>query len=131
MEAFTLSYLALQRFVENSSLDYFGRQMLYQTPTLLAALLGVVLSLIFIRRHKLPAFLALLGSGTVIISSLIVTITQAYFFSAMYSSLSTTSHVYGQFANIVGWIGAIVRGLSITLLVVAIFIGRKGTTPSV
>ena len=131
MEALTLNHFALQRFVENSSLNYIGQQMLYQTPTLLAALLGVVLSLIFIRRYKLPAFLALLGSGTVIISALIVTITQAYFFSAMYSSLSMTSQTYGQVARIIGWIGAIVRGLSITLLVVAIFIGRKGTTTSV
>ena len=111
--------------MESAGLSYFTQQMLYQLPTLLAAILGVVLSVIFLRRYRFPAILALLGSGTVVISAFIVTLAQAYFFSARYSSLAMTSNTYVQFANIVGWIGAVVRGLSIALLVVAIFIGRK------
>jgi hypothetical protein len=128
MTALGFSYFALQQFAEVSTFDYFIKQMLYQTPTLLAAVIGVVLSLIYLKRYRLPAFLALFGSGTVIISGLIVTIAQGYFFSARFSSLAMTSQTYVQLANVIGWIGAIVKGLAIALLVVAIFVGRKGTT---
>jgi hypothetical protein len=130
MTASGFGYLALQQFVEVSNLNFFTQQMLYQTPTLLAALVGVILSLINLKRYRVPAFLALLGSGTVIISSLIVTIAQGYFLSARFSSLAMTSQTYVQLANVIGWIGAFVKGLAIALLIVAIFIGRKGTTPA-
>jgi hypothetical protein len=126
MMASGLSYFALQQFVEVSTFNYFMQQMLYQLPTLLAAVIGVVLSLIYLKRYRLPSVLALLGSATVIISGLIVTIAQGYFFSARFSSLAMTSQTYVQFANVIGWIGAIVKGLAIGLLIVAIFIGRKG-----
>lgn len=128
MENLAFNHLVMQQFVEVSGLNYFTQQILYQTPTMLAALLGVVLSLIFLKRYKLPAMLTLLGAGTVIISSLIVTIAQAYFFSARFSAMAMTSQTYTTMANVVGWIGALVRGLSIALLVVAIFINRKGAT---
>ena len=125
MTASGLSYFALQQFVEVSTFNYFMQQMLYQLPTLLAAVIGVVLSLIYLKRYRLPSVLALLGSATVIISGLIVTIAQGYFFSARFSSLAMTSQNYVQFANVIGWIGAFVKGVAIALLIVAIFIGRK------
>jgi predicted membrane protein len=113
--------------MSNSGLTYFTQQMLYQTPTLLVALIGIVLSFVFMKRAKIPAFVALLGCATVIIGSLMVTIAQAYFFSASFSSLAITSNSYVQMAKIVSWIGAFIRGFSILLLIVAIFIGRKAT----
>jgi hypothetical protein len=128
MSTFSVTYFAFQQFVESSGLNYFTQQMLHQTPTLLAALLGVLLSLIFMRRVRLPAFLALLGSGAVIIGALVVTVSQAYFFSTRFSPSPMFSDSSIMIANVVGWIGAVVRGLSIALLVVAIFVGRKGTT---
>jgi len=128
VETLGLNHFALQQFFENPSINYIAQQLLYQTPVFLAALLGVVLSFIFIRRHKSAAFLTLLASATIIIGSLLVILAQAYLFSMMNMTMTRSS--FGQVMTIVGWVGAFFRGLSIALLVIAVFIGRKGTTPA-
>ena len=127
METLGLNYFALQQFSENPSINYIAQQLLYQTPVVLAALLGVVLSFIFIRRYKFAAFLTLIASATIIIGSLLVILAQAYLFSMMNMAMTRAS--IGQVMTIVGWVGAIFRGLSIALLVSAVFIGRREHTP--
>ena len=109
----------------NSGLTYFTEQMLYQVPTLLAAILGVVLSVINLKRHRLPALLGLAGSAIVIFTVLIVTIAQSYFYSAAFTDAAMTNNTYVKIANGVGWLGSFARGLAVTLLIVAIFIDRK------
>jgi hypothetical protein len=116
--------------MDSSSVEYIVRQLLIQLPGLLVAFLGVVLSLVFIRRHKLPSILALLGSLTIIISTVIFTIVQTYFFTARLSSSTLSTQAYVQLTTIVGWIASIVRAFALALLVIAIFVGRKGTTTS-
>lgn len=128
VETLGLNHFALQQFSDNPSINYIVQQLLYQTPIFLAALLGVVLSFIFIRRYKSASFLALFASATIIIGSLLVILAQAYLFSMMNMTISRSS--FGQVMTIVGWIGAIFRGVSIALLVIAVFIGRKGGTPT-
>jgi hypothetical protein len=109
--------------METSSLTYFTQLIGYQVPTILAGLLGVILSFVFIRRYRLPAALALLGSGTLIFAPLLVVIAQTYFFSVRMGSGGMST--YAQISTVVGWIGGIARGLAIALLVVAVFVGRK------
>jgi len=108
-----------------SAWSYFTQQMLYQAPTILVAIIGIVLSIVFMKRSKVPAFVAIFGCGTVIFGSLVVTITQSYFFSARFSSFAITSTSYVQLANIISWLGAFIRAFAILVLIVAIFIGRK------
>jgi len=109
----------------NSGLTYFTEQMLYQVPVLLAAILGVVLSLINLKRYRLPALLALVGSAIVIITILLVTSAQSYFYSASFTNAAITNNTYVKVANGVGWLGSVARGLAVTLLIVAIFLDRK------
>jgi len=85
------------------------------------------LSIVFIRRQRLPASLALMGSITAIVAALVVAITQLHLFSARYR-FSGVSNSYLQLSLIIGWLGALSRGLAIALLVVAVFIGRKPET---
>jgi hypothetical protein len=110
-----------------SALSYFTQQMLYQAPTILVAIIGIVLSIVFMKRSKVPAFVAIFGCATVIFGSVVVTITQAYFFSARFSSFAMTSTGYVQLANVISWLGAFIRAFAILVLIVAIFIGRKGS----
>jgi purine-cytosine permease-like protein len=108
-----------------SGLTYFAQLIAYQVPTLLAGLLGVILSIVFNGRHRIAAALALLGSVTLIFAPLLVVIAQTYFFSVRFDSGGLSSSSYTQLSTIVGWIGALARGLAIALLVVAVFVGRK------
>jgi len=113
--------------MQASSVTYFAQQIGYQVPTLLGGLLGVILSIVFIGRQRLPASLALLGSITAIVGALVVAIAQSYLFSARNTFTGVPSS-YLQLSMIIGWLGAISRGLAIALLVVAVFVGRKRET---
>ncbi len=111
--------------MEASGLTYFAQLIGYQVPTILAGLLGVILSIVFISRHRLPAALALVGSGTLIFAPLLVTIAQAYFFSVRVGSGGMSNTSFAQISTVVGWVGGLARGLAIALLVAAVFVGRK------
>ena len=112
-------------FAEASGLNYFTQQISYQLPTLLAATVGVILSLIFLRRHRTPAFLTLLGSGIAIISALVVAIAQSYVFSLRFSSITTPPSYYNTIATVISWLGALTKGLAMLLIIGAVFTGRK------
>lgn len=111
--------------MQASGVNFFTQQIAFQLPTLLAAILGVVLSLIFIGRHRVPALLTLLGSGTAIISALVVAMAQAYIYSLRFSSIEIPPSSYGTLATVISWLGALTKGLAMLLLVIAVFLGRK------
>ena len=103
-------------------------QISFQVPTVFTALVGIVLSLIFIRRYKLPAIVTLLASLIMVISSVGIVFLQWYLFSQRYATKTMTAAEFFPLTNMIGLVGTVIRGLCTIVLTIAIFIGRKGTS---
>lgn len=109
--------------MEKGSMNFLVQQLAYQIPVLTASLVGMVLSLVFIKRYRLPSLLTLTGTLVLIVSTLVSLIAQSYYVSTQAWMEMPTRTV--QVLTIIGWVGSIFRGLAIALLLAAIFISRK------
>lgn len=114
--------------MNNVNVQFITSQVLYQGPLLLAALIGLVLSLAFLGRSRWPAILTLSAMVILLVSTVAVTAVQAYFFSARIA-YGWSNDMYGQVSSVLALLGSVSRGLVICLLLVAVFIGRKREKP--
>ncbi len=110
--------------MNGGGLTYIAQQFLYQGPVLLAALVGLVLSFVFLGRYRAPALLTLLAMVILLVATAAVTGAQVFL---IYSRLNQAVPYgsYGQLQTVIAMLGSLARALSIGLMLVAAFIGRK------
>ena len=104
--------------------QYLIQQFAYTGPVLIVYLVGMVLSIVFIRKYPMPAMFALAATLILFASSLGATMAQAYFFRLRYE-YGWTMAQYGRMNVIVVGITTALRVLGSALLVAAVFVGRK------
>jgi hypothetical protein len=110
---------------------YYIQQVAYAAPLLLIYLIGIALSLAFLRRHPLPSLLALAGTLILFLTGIGIVIAQGSLLRFRVQSDWTVSY-YTQMLMIVNLFGTIFRTVGSALLVAAIFAGRKNrATPDV
>jgi hypothetical protein len=103
------------------SLTLLLTQLAYRAPGMLAYLTGVVLSLVYLRRHPRPAVLALLGSGLLLLVST-ASLFLAVFLLRPDGNLQQRALLFG----IIGFAASILHAIGFILVAVAVFIGRRG-----
>ena len=103
---------------------YFFYQVVYQLPLVIASVVGIVLSLVFISRSRTASFIALAAAIVLLIASFAVPAAQGYVFRArMYQLWSPAA--YTRLMTIIALLGTSARALAIIALFVAVFVGRK------
>src|SRR5215467_945238 len=111
----------------NSSVwSYVSHQLLYHTPIFLAALIGLVLSLIFLNRSRWPSLLTLCAMLILLLGTLVFGVIEGYLFAARASgTASYTSAEYGQFLSGMNLLSSLMKAFAICLLLMAVFLGRR------
>ena len=109
--------------------SYVMQQLAYVGPVLIVYVVGMILSLVFIGRYRLPAVLALAGTLILFLTSIGVVATQGYVFN-MRVTAAWSLVQYSQINAIVSVISTVLRVLGTALLVAAVFSGRKSRAPS-
>ena len=103
------------------------RQLALQSPMLLVLLIGLVLSLIFIRRAPKPAFMA---AGACIVL-LVTTFANLIASEILVNSRLTgtiSMEAYSWIFTIISVLSACIRAAAIGLLIAAVFVGRARLT---
>ncbi len=103
--------------MNNSILQNMIMWLGYQVPELLVYMVAFVLSLVFMRRALLPSILTLLGIAVLVITTFAAMVLQAYLIQYRNLGWMTT----------VGIGSSCVRAIGLSLLVAAIFVGRRKT----
>lgn len=104
--------------------QYMLQQFAYAGPVLVVYFVGMILSVIFLRKSPGAATLALAATLILFFTGLGVTMTQGYFFRMRYESGWTPAQ-YAQMSNVISIVGTILRTFGSALLVAAVFVGRK------
>ena len=104
--------------------QYLTQQLAYLGPVLVVYLVGMILSLVFIRKHPLASILALAATLILFASAIGVTIAQGYLIRTRIESAWSPIQ-FSQMQAIVSVIGAALRTLGYALLIAAVFVGRK------
>ena len=101
--------------MNNSIVPYLISQLGYHLPAMVVYMVAFVLSLVFMRRALLPSILTLLGLAVLLFTTFASTILQAYLIqNSNYRWLSA-----------VGIGGCCFHAIGLSLLVAAIFVGRR------
>jgi hypothetical protein len=95
-----------------------------QLPVYLALLVGIVLALVFWRRHPTVSLLAVIAFVLLLIVSVVGTFLSAYLPIALQRQGVGTADV-GYTVGIVNLVGSVVAGGAWAALLVAFFIGRR------
>ncbi len=111
--------------MNNSVFSYVTHQLLYQVPVFLVALVGLVVSLIFLNRSRWPSLLTLSSMLILLLSTVVFTVIEAYVLSARVAGTFSPDY-YGQFLSGMNLLASVVEGLVVCLLLIAVFLGRKG-----
>ena len=104
--------------------QYISQQLAYSGPVLIVYLVGMILSLVLIRKYPTAAILALAATFVLFATSIGLTMTQGYLFSTRLEAARSLSQ-YNQMQTILLIAGAGLRTLGTALLVAAVFTGRK------
>ncbi len=110
--------------MDNSGVSAILQQLPYHLPLLLVSFVGLILSLIFWSRCPGPALLTLIATAILLVTTAVVIGAQNYFISARVE-YAWTDQKFREMSNMVGMIAAVARGLSIGMLVIAVFMARK------
>lgn len=105
----------------NSVVSYLAAQALWQSPRLLAYVIGMVVCGVRARRAPLAATLAIVGLGLMLIASVAVMIVQGIAVQGG-ASVAASSR---QSLMIVGLVGTLARTVGVVLMIVAMFAGRS------
>jgi hypothetical protein len=104
--------------------QYLTQQFGYAAPVLLVYLVGMILSIIFIRKYPLAAILALAATLILFANGIGIPVAQGYLLRARIESAWSPLQ-FSQMQAIVSVIGAALRTLGSALLIAAVFAGRK------
>ena len=105
-------------------LSYFFQQIVYAGPVLLVYLIGVVVSIIFLRQHPVPSLLALCGLLILFLTGVFILVAQGYLVRLRVEAAWTIAR-YSQMSMVITIVGTVFRTLGSALVVAAIFTGRK------
>jgi len=108
-------------------MTYLLQQIAYVGPVLFVYLVGMILSIVFIRKHPMAAILALAATIILFGAGLGITMAQGYLFQLRVES-GWSIQQYSRMTAIVSVIGTALRTLGSALLVAAVFVGRKRST---
>lgn len=109
--------------------QYLTQQIGYVAPVLLVYLVGMVLSIIFLRKYPLPAILALAATLILFVTAIGVTMTQGFLIRARIESAWSPAQ-YSQMSALVSIIGTLMRTIGTAILIAAVFVGRKSRVNS-
>ena len=104
--------------MNNNGVAHLISQIGYQAPMLLVYFVAFVLALVFMGRASLPSILTLLGVAVLVLTTFSVTVIQAYL-------IQFRGGNFAQMFGIVSIAGSCARALGHSLLVAAIFVGRR------
>ena len=113
----------------NAAISYLTSQLGYQAPMLLVYLVAFVLALVFMGRASLPSMLTLCGVVVLVITTFAVAAMQAYMIQSRQDG-GRGGADYAMMMNVVSIGGSCVRALGLSLLVAAIFVGRRSAIGS-
>ena len=100
-------------------------QLAYQSPTLLAYVIGLVLALVFLRRCPGPAVLTLIATVMMLLTAIGYLFLQRYLAHARLDAGWSVER-YAQMMTVIGIISNVIRAVAFGLLLAAIFVGRAG-----
>lgn len=106
--------------MSEAGMTFLLSQLGYQSPGLVVCAVGVVLGLMWLRRSPLPAILALIGCGLMVVTSLGVAVVQALLFDRRANDIEFTRAM-----TAVAVLGSAGRAVGLGLLVAAAFVGRQ------
>jgi hypothetical protein len=98
-------------------------------PALVVALVGVILALINLRRVPTVAFLALLGFGFMLLTSVASILARAVFWQQLREG-EIAHERFAHLMSVIGIASGLGHALALTLVVIAVFIGRGPKTPA-
>lgn len=110
--------------MNSPDVNYLAQQLIYQGPLLLAAVAGLLLSLVFMGRYRWPSLLTLLGTMILLLATIAVVAAQIYFSTQGSPGIGIEASSRQLQAAIV-IAGSLLRGLGVALILGAVFIGRK------
>ena len=100
--------------------SFLWNQLGYQLPALIVYFAAFVLALLFITRATAPSILALLGAVILGLTTICVALLQAYLIESRDYDQQTAELI-----NLSGKVGAYLRAVGLSLLVAAVFVGRR------
>jgi xanthosine utilization system XapX-like protein len=109
-----------------TTLEYVLTQLPYVAPMLLVYLVGVVLSLVQLKRITKPAAFALVGCGMLFLITTASPFVQGYIFASRYDRQWSDQEI-GLWMGVVAIIRTLLHVTAFSLLLAAIFAGRSAT----
>lgn len=100
------------------------QQLAYAAPTLIICFVGMVLAVIFIRKHTGPAILAIIAALLLSVTYVGTTLAQTYLMRARVEFAWPAAR-YAQMLSVVSISGSFFRALGLAILFAAVFVGRK------
>lgn len=100
-----------------------------QAPFFLVYLIGIVVAVVQVRRHRKAATLALVALVVMLLTGLAAGTVQGYLIADLSGGRSVTAT--STLLAVTGWVTALVRAAALGLLIAAVFVGRRpaGTDP--
>jgi hypothetical protein len=107
----------------------FLTQLAGQAPVLLVYLVGMILALVSWRRCPGPCALTLGATALLLVTTLVQSFLFLYLSRARIE-LGWSDEQYGWALSANTLVGSMIRAAAVSLLLTAVFIGRKGVPPS-
>src|SRR5262245_44967492 len=103
------------------------RQLAAVSPTVLVCFVGMILALVFIKKYTSAAVMTLIATFILAGTAVGVTLVQLQL-ARMFPVYGWSVAQYSQAMTAVSISGSVLRALGLALLLVAVFVGRKGKT---
>lgn len=108
----------------NTGFSFLLRSLGVYTPIIVVCMVGIIVAIIAYRRCPTAAGLTLLALGIHLIAVVGVAVVNAYLIYTMNDG-GWDAGAAGQLISAIGVVGGLGRGLSIALLIAAVFVGRN------
>jgi hypothetical protein len=106
------------------------QQMAGQTPVLLVYLVAMILALVFWRRCPGPCALTLVSIGLLLVTTLAQPVVFLYLNRVGHIQLGWPHERFGWAMAATALVGSVIRAAAFSLLLTAVFIGRKRVPPT-
>lgn len=110
-------------------IPYWASLLIYQTPALVVALVGAILSLTNMKRCSSASMMTLLGCGLLGLGAVIFLVVRVLLFEEMRGG-NMANKRYAEISMLVGIASSLTYGLALGLIVLAVFTGRKPLSDS-
>lgn len=109
-----------EKIMGDGATSFLWNQLGYQLPALIVYFAAFVLALVFSTRATAPSLLALSGAMILVLTTICVALLQAYLIESRDYDQRTAELI-----NLSGKVGAYLRAIGLSLLVAAVFVGRR------